>query len=214
MTRSAPVLLETVRIRHGRAPLWYLHLRRLSASCIALGVPFPPRLDVPEGGPDRVHRLEVSQTGVGLSTRTVGPITPLRLMLSPVVHAPYRHKTTDRSVFERAGAGAVQAGANDAVLLSPTGFVAESTIWCLFWWEGERVAAPPLSLGILPGVSRLRIAELAGPPVEREVRAGDVSGLSLFAANAVRGVVPVASVDGVSLVQHPGTSVLVERFWA
>ena len=46
-------------MRNGVAPLWYLHLRRLAASCKALGVPLPGELLTPEGGPDRVHRLEV-----------------------------------------------------------------------------------------------------------------------------------------------------------
>ncbi len=213
MTRRAPVLLETVRVRQGAAPLWYLHLRRLSASCIALGVPFPPRLEVPAGGPDRVHRLEVSQAGAQVTTREAGPSSPLRLALSPVVHAPYPHKTSDRSVFERAAAGARAAGADDAVLLTPAGLVAEGTIWCLFWWEAGRVAAPPLSLGILPGVSRLRIEELAGPVEERRVSAGEAAGLALFAANAVRGVVPVATLDGRPVAQDPGTARLAERFW-
>lgn len=214
MTRKAPVLLETVRVRQGRAPLWYLHLRRLSASCVALGVPFPQRLEVPAGGPDRVHRLEVGSAGVRVTSRDVGSAAPLNLIVSSVVHEPYRHKITDRPVFERARTAALQAGADDALLLSPAGFLAEATIWCLFWWERDRVAAPPLSLGILPGVSRLRIEELAGPVAERSVARGELRGLSLFAANAVRGVVPVASIDGVPLVQHPGTSALAERFWA
>lgn len=214
MTRKTPVLLETVRVRQRRAPLWYLHLRRLSASCVALGVPLPPRLEVPAGGPDRVHRLEVGSAGVRVTTRDVGPVTPLKLIISSVTHEPYRHKVADRPVFERAQAAAHNAGADDALLLSPAGFLAEACIWCLFWWERDRVAAPPLSLGILPGVSRFRIDELAGPLAERSVARGEVSGLSLFAANAVRGVVPVASIDGVPLVQHPGTSALAERFWA
>ena len=34
-------LIETVRIRDGVAPLWYLHLRRLAESCRALGIPLP-----------------------------------------------------------------------------------------------------------------------------------------------------------------------------
>jgi branched-subunit amino acid aminotransferase/4-amino-4-deoxychorismate lyase len=213
MTRRAPVLLETVRVRQGAAPLWYLHLRRLSASCIALGAPFPPRLEVPIGGPDRVHRLEVSQAGVKVTTREVGSATPLQLVLSAVVHAPYPHKTADRSVFERAAAGARAAGADDAILLTPTGLVAECAIWCLFWWEAGRVAAPPLSLRILPGVSRLRIEELAGPVLERRVSAGEAAGRSLFAANAVRGVVPVATLDGRPVAPDPGTAHLAERFW-
>ena len=53
-----PSLIETVRIRNGVAPLWYLHLRRLVTSCKALGVPLPGELLTPGGGPDRIHRLE------------------------------------------------------------------------------------------------------------------------------------------------------------
>ena len=34
-------LIETVRLRNGAAPLWYLHVRRLATSCRALGVPIP-----------------------------------------------------------------------------------------------------------------------------------------------------------------------------
>ena len=29
-------LIETVRLRNGAAPLWYLHVRRLATSCRAL----------------------------------------------------------------------------------------------------------------------------------------------------------------------------------
>ena len=49
-----PTLIETVRVRNRVAPLWYLHLRRLSESCRTLGVPFPLTFEVPSGGPDRV----------------------------------------------------------------------------------------------------------------------------------------------------------------
>ena len=44
-------LIETVRMRNGAAPLWYLHVRRLATSCRALGVPIPPELITPEGAP-------------------------------------------------------------------------------------------------------------------------------------------------------------------
>ena len=59
-----PSLIETVRIRNGVAPLWYLHLRRLATSCKALGVPLPGELLTPEGGADRIHRLEVGPRGL------------------------------------------------------------------------------------------------------------------------------------------------------
>ena len=64
-----PTLIETIRIRNGVAPLWYLHLRRLSESCRTLGVPFPLKMDVPSGGPDRVVRLEVGPRGMTVSER-------------------------------------------------------------------------------------------------------------------------------------------------
>ncbi len=195
------------------APLWYLHLRRLSASCLALGVPFPPALVVPAGGPDRVHRLAVGHSGLEVTEREVGPAGPLALVTSPLLHEPYPHKLADRSVFEAAAAGARRAGADDAVLLSRTGLIAEATIWCLFWWEGDRVAAPPLALGILPGVSRLRIEELTGPILERAVPGRRAHTLQLFAANAVRGVAPIATVDGTPVPGNRGTALLAERFW-
>ena len=45
-------LIETVRIRAGVAPLWYLHLRRLAGSCKALGIPLHGELLTPGGGAD------------------------------------------------------------------------------------------------------------------------------------------------------------------
>ena len=64
-----PDLIETVRIRGGVAPLWYLHLRRLAGSCKALGVPLPGELPTPSGGADRVHRIQVGSRGATVSER-------------------------------------------------------------------------------------------------------------------------------------------------
>ena len=78
-----PSLIETVRIRNGVAPLWYLHLRRLAASCKALGVPLPGELLTPSGGADRIHRLEVGLHGVQLSERPVGSTAPVASSPTP-----------------------------------------------------------------------------------------------------------------------------------
>ena len=56
MRHPPPALIETIRVRNGAAPLWYLHLRRLAVSCKALGIPLPGELPPPEGGADRVYR--------------------------------------------------------------------------------------------------------------------------------------------------------------
>ena len=206
-------LIETVRIRNGAAPLWHLHVRRLATSCRALGVPIPTELITPEGGRDRVHRLLVSRRGLVAGERPVGSLAPVRLITSKVVHRPYPHKLVDRERFDRALADAKAVGADDALLLTAGGQVAETAIWGLFWWEDGRVAAAPLEIGVLPGVARVRIAELVGEVEERKVSLEEIRGRSLFVANAVRGVVPVASLDGAAVPESAETNALATRFW-
>lgn len=208
-----PSLIETVRIRSGVAPLWYLHLRRLAASCKALGVPLPGELLTPGGGTDRIHRLEVGPRGVRLSERPVGSTAPVTLVPASVEHRPYPHKTTGRDRFDRALEEARAAGADDALLVTSGGHVAECAIWSLFWWEDGRLCTPALALGVLPGVARARLEELAGRLVERRVLPAALEGRSLFVANAARGVVPVARLGGRPVPQDPGTARLSSSFW-
>jgi branched-subunit amino acid aminotransferase/4-amino-4-deoxychorismate lyase len=205
-------LIETVRIRGGAAPLWHLHVRRLATSCRALGVPIPTELITPEGGADRVHRLLVSRRGLVAGERPIGSLAPVRLVTSKVVHRPYPHKLVDRERFDRALADAKAAGADDGLLLTAGGQVAETAIWGVFWWEDGQVAAPALEIGVLPGVARARIDEL-GAIQERTVTLDEIRGKSLFVANAVRGVIPVASLDGVAVPESDDTAALATRFW-
>jgi branched-subunit amino acid aminotransferase/4-amino-4-deoxychorismate lyase len=210
---SSPVaLIETVRIIGGRAPLWHLHLRRLVASCRALGVPFPTEFTVPAGGADRVHRLVVSSRGQQIIEREVGPVHPVSLVTSGVVHSPYPHKTVERGQFAEAAAEAEAKGADDGLMLVADGSVAECPIWTVFWWEGETLCAPPLSLGILPSVARARIAELR-PIQERKAGRADLNGRSMFVANAARGIVPVGALDGARIPEASATTLLRQRFW-
>ena len=211
MTRL-PTLIETVRVRDGRAPLWHLHLRRLVESCRALGVPFPPAFEVPTGA-DRVHRLAAGPRGLQVSERAVGSTAPVQLVTARTPHRPYPHKVTARDAFDRAAAEALAARAGDALLLTAQGAAAECTIWSLLWWEGDRLAAPPLALGVLRSVSRMRLEELGGPLLERSLPRADLAGRSLLVTNAVRGVVPVAALDGVEVPPDPRTTALAARFW-
>jgi branched-subunit amino acid aminotransferase/4-amino-4-deoxychorismate lyase len=214
MVYRMPSLIETVRIRNGAAPLWYLHLRRLAASCKVLGVPLPGELPTPSGGVDRVHRLEVGPEGLVVSERAVGGMEPVSLVRARVIHRPYPHKTTERSQFERALEEARVAGADDAVLLTRGGHIAECAIWGVFWWDGDRLCTPSLDLGVLPGVARARLVELAGDISERKATPAEIEGRSLFVANSVRGVVPVARFEGRPVPQDSGTSRLSASFWS
>ena len=213
MRHTPPALIETIRIRYGEAPLWYLHLGRLAVSCKALGIPLPGELPPPAGGADRVYRLEVGMRGVQVTERLVGATTPVKLIVSRVAHHSYPFKTADRAQFDRAQDAARAAGADDALLLTPGGFVAETAIWSVLWWEGGQLCGPALDLGILPGVGRARATELAGEVQERHATLKDVRELPLFLVNAVRGVVPVASLDDRPVPQSSSTDALARRFW-
>jgi branched-subunit amino acid aminotransferase/4-amino-4-deoxychorismate lyase len=211
--RHAPALIETMRIRDGIAPLWYLHIRRLATSCKALGIPLPGELPPPEGGLDRTVRWEVGMRGVQESERLVEPVERVKLIISRIAHHPYPHKTTDRAQFDRALDKARGAEADDALLLTPGGYLAETAIWSVFWWEGAKLCAPALELGILPGVGRARIAELAGGIEERRATWSEVRGLPLFLANAVRGVAKVSAVQDDAVPSSKQTDDLAARFW-
>jgi branched-subunit amino acid aminotransferase/4-amino-4-deoxychorismate lyase len=213
MRHTPPALIEAIRIRNGVAPLWYLHLRRLAVSCKALGIPLPGELPPPEGGPDRVHRLEVGMRGVKVTERLVGSTEPVKLIVSRVAHHPYPYKTTERTQFDRALDTARGAEADDALLLTPGGFVAETAIFSVLWWENGTLCAPALDLGVLPGVGRARLTELVGQVEERHSTWPEIRGLSLFLVNSVRGVMKVSAVQDERVPSSKQTDELATRFW-
>lgn len=213
MRHTPPALIETIRIRNGMAPLWYLHLRRLAVSCKALGIPLPGELPPPEGGSDRVYRMQVGMRGVQVSERLVDSMTGVKLIISRVAHHSYPYKTTERTQFDRALDRARGAEADDALLLTPGGFVAETAICSLLWWEDGRLCAPAFDLGVLPGVGRARLTELVGQIEERHSTWKDIQGLSPFLVNSVRGVVKITSVQDEPVRPASATDTLAARFW-
>lgn len=205
-------LIETLRVQNGHAPLLPLHRARLAASCHALDLPLPEIPPVPAVAAS-TWRWSVGETGLETSLRPLPAAVPLTAVIAAGAFQPYPHKTADRSQFDRAAEEAAGRGADAGILLSGGGAVAEGSIWSVFWWEGADVAAPPLHLGILPGVARARIAALAGPLLEREVDPAAWGRRSPFVANAVRGPVAVAELEGRVVAQSPATARLAALFW-
>ena len=202
---------ETIRVRGGRTPFLARHaarLRRAGADPGDLAAILAPY----RGGEDLVVRVEADAGGLAVTTRAVPPGGPLQVVVATTPHLPYPHKTTSRSAFAAAAAEARAAGADDALLLTAEGTVAEGTVWSLFWWEPEGLATPALSLGILPGIGRERIGEIV-PATERAVRVDALSGRSLFATNAVRGVIEIATLNGEAVPRDARTASLAARFW-
>jgi len=210
-------LIETMRVRDGRIALLQRHLARLGRSLGELGLPTPSQDVVALVQPfaatgEAVLRVEVRDGRASVTVRELPPLAPPTLITASEPHQSYPHKTTERDCFTDAGREAEVAEADDALLLTPEGWVAEGTVWTVFWWDGDALRTPALDLGILPGVGRTRVLELVKPDQGR-YRTQALAGKSLFLTNAVRGVVPIASLDGVPVPADSRTAELARRFW-
>lgn len=209
-------VFETLRVRDKRIPLLDRHAARLARACTALGFPPPPPLgDIVapwSTGNDCVVRVAVTPGGCQVRRRPVPTSTPFKIRIAATPHVPYPYKVLERSPFEAALAEARAAGADDALLVTAEGYVAEGTAWNVFWWEGEMLATPPLSLGVLPGVARERLGELV-ELVEVSRRPEAILGGAIFAANAVRGIVRPKSLEGKPVSEDPRTEHLGAAFW-
>ena len=210
-------LIETMRVREGRIPFLDRHLARLVRSVEALGLPRPSQdvaaLVTPFAGTgDAVLRVEVYDGRAAVTVRELPPLDPPAVITASEPHVPYPHKTTERDRFADAAREAVVAEADDALLLTHEGWVAEGTVWSVFWWDGAGLHTPEVSLEILPGIGRARVLELARGEEIRSARAA-LEGKSLFLVNAVRGVLAIASLDGVPVPADVRTTELANRFW-
>ena len=211
-------LIETMRVRDGRIPLLGRHLTRLDRSLSALGLARPARdvaaLVTPFAGTgDAVLRVEVCDGRATVTVRELPALDSPAVITAAAPHQPYLYKTTERDCFVDAGEEAEIAEADDALLLTPEGWVAEGTVWNVFWWVGDRLRTPAEDVGILPGIGRARVLELGATGEQGRYPRRALEGQSVFLSNAVRGIVPLASLDGVSVPADPRTAELARRFW-
>jgi 4-amino-4-deoxychorismate lyase len=109
-------------------------------------------------------------------------------------------KSTSYAVNMAAEAEARRRGADDAVFVDASGIVLEGPTTNV-WWRRERALyTPSLDLGILAGVTRATVIELAGATgYEVEEGAYDLSELQTadeaFTSSSVREVMPVTALD-------------------
>jgi len=96
---------------------------------------------------------------------------------------------------------AKRLGGDDAVFLGPEGVVLEGPTTNIWWRSGDVLYTPALELGILQGVTRGALIELAVDlGYEVEVGVYPLSALAeaeeAFTSSAVREVMPVVALDG------------------
>ncbi len=112
-------------------------------------------------------------------------------------------KTTSRADHVYARLEAERAGADDALVLTVDGRLAEATTANVVLVEGSRLATPTLEAGILAGTTRawlLRAPEvrrLGLVAVEADCRPADLAAAEeAFLCSSVAGIVPLVEVDG------------------
>lgn len=177
-------------------------------------------------GEDALVRVVVTR-GVGppqLDLRTA-PRRTLVVLVAPAsrptpeaferglhLHVGVRRRTSPRALDPRAKTGnylnnvlalheAVQAGADDALLLNEAGEVAEATTSNVYVVRGGALRTPPVAAGILEGTTRARILALCArerlPAAEARLLPGDLQAADeLFVSSSVRGVMPVTRLHG------------------
>ena len=137
------------------------------------------------------------------------PIPPkeVKLCLSPYRLDPCDPlagaKTSSRIMYQRARAYAEEMGAYEALLQTIEGDWAEGTSTNFFIWTGSTIITPPLTRGILGGVTRLNVLrsfEVANISCdESRLETSDLEeALEIYITNAVIGLIPITKIKGIN----------------
>jgi branched-chain amino acid aminotransferase len=111
-------------------------------------------------------------------------------------------------------------GADEALLLDTAGHVSEASASNVFLVSGGTVLTPPLSCGALPGITRAVVLELLAErgilTFERPISAAELATTDeVFLTSSLRGIAPVASIDGRSLgLPGPITRAVMDAYAA
>ncbi len=228
-------LFETMRAHDGALPWWDAHWARLALGAARLGIALPGEAFVQAqagellGGGDAVLKLLVVRGGTArgyapaagappgwqLSRHALPDAPPAgglrlywcatRLAVQPAL-AGLKHCNRLEQVLARAEADA--AGCDEGLLRDRDGHVVSATSANLFVLRGSRWHTPPVDRCGVAGTCRAHLLEPLDATESRlsvaEVEAAD----AVFLCNAVRGILPVASLG--SRRWPPGHAVVAE----
>jgi len=232
---------ETLRVYNGRPFGLEPHLDRLTASAASIGLPAVERrrlqvlvglvLPKAEGGDASLRLVWTAGPTGGLpsalallgtvpdwieSTRERGA-TAVSL-LGVRASAPWLLpgvKSTSYAVNMAAEAEARRRGVDEALFVDGDGIVLEGTVTNAWWRAGQTLFTPSLDLGILAGVTRATMIELA-PECGFRVEEGAyplsqlLEAEEAFTTSSVREVMPLVEVDGKALGRGPAADALQE----
>jgi aminodeoxychorismate lyase len=128
-----------------------------------------------------------------------------------------RFKTANKLSHVLARAEADTVGANEALLLNTNGFVVEGTSSNLFWIKRSTIYTPSLAAGILPGVTRSVVLEIAAklkiPIREKNIRLKELyQAEGIFLSLSSLGIVEAKSLDKKELKKSPLTAHIASSY--
>jgi 4-amino-4-deoxychorismate lyase len=225
---------ETLRVYGGRPFRLEAHLDRLTASAESIGLPPVERrrLQVLAGLVlPKAARGDASLRLVWTAGPAGGPPSGLALLseipdwieqvrergaravslLGVRATVPWLLpgvKSTSYAVNMAAEAEARRRGVEEAIFVDADGVVLEGTVTNVWWRKESTLYTPSLDLGILAGVTRAAVIELA-PACELAVEEGayplaDLLGADeAFSSSSVREILPLVEVDGRDIGRGP-----------
>ncbi|WP_200308968.1 aminotransferase class IV [Streptomyces adelaidensis] len=163
-------------------------LRAVAESLPARGRWFP-RVELVETESETRQRLWLRPAPPRTATvRLWAAAGPDRRRLPAVKGADLDHLASLR-------AAAAAAGADEALLVSAEGHVVEGASTSIVWWRGDTLCGPPPGPGLLPGITRALLGELARTAghqvVTEQATAPDLAGVPVWTLNALHGIRPV-----------------------
>lgn len=219
-------LFETMRAYGGRVFRLDAHLERLERSAARIGLPLPPGLGeavaetvAANGIADAAVRLTVTRgPGAGLEPpETPEPTAVIWVRPAPRPPAAVRAAIATSRLNEHAVtaglkrpayldavvelAAARRAGHDDVLFLDTAGHLAAAAYSNLFVAAGGALRTPPPTCGILPGITRATVLEMAPRlglrPVEEALELGTLDAAAeAFLTSSLREIVPLVAVDG------------------
>jgi aminodeoxychorismate lyase len=126
-------------------------------------------------------------------------------------------KSANKLLNVLARAEAEAQGFDEALLVNTDGVVTESSSGNVFWWEEGSLHTPPLTAGVLPGVTRGAVLDSArelGWTVSETAALPSrlCTSQGIFLTFSTRGLVPVRALDSLNVPTEARQSRLQEAF--
>ncbi|MGC8893628.1 MAG: aminotransferase class IV [candidate division WOR-3 bacterium] len=213
-------LFETIRVSGGIPEFLELHIERIKGSARFLGLGFS-EIDfvnalteaLADRSPDLDWKVRITLF-LDEGSRYLAKAEPLGSVpeIVDLVLSDYgvfsenplcKHKTTSRLLYHLAQQDAEAQGCWDSVLLNERGEIAETGRANLFFLVDDDLLTPPISSGVLPGITR-RVILATGMARESVLRPYDIRrARAAFLTNSLIRVVGISQIRGLEYKPDP-----------